>query len=253
MSGRWEPYVSSVLDEIVASKALTESSADKERWYEWTLMKRGILPEKDIDTAIESDLRQVESLIGGSTKGNKDDPEYLNQCRERYVDYFRKLTGVEPAPFTPIGPSEMFIRNSANLEYSCTALYYCPGQNDDLMMCVAEDFEFDDELWTSASHFRVKSTGAYVYNGGDLEEIINSPYRIIRFEFDRSKRSAWLPIVREENKARYEREFKRTMVKLRGLLKSKKIYNWQDIPGDIDPFARIVSHACYHFEQSQKD
>jgi hypothetical protein len=117
-------------------------------------------------------------------------------------------------------------------------------------MCSATDLEFDNNGMFRAIHFRVKSTGEYI---GDDEEIENSPYRIIPFEFDRSKWAERRPIVDAELRQRYKDHVKKLMTELRQLCKNKKCYDFQkDIPGEIDEFAKKVSSACYYYEQSEK-
>lgn len=250
MSGRWEPYVISVFDDIALADVWNK---DRETHNRWELLKLGLLDKWKAKTAgnlaVESDLKQIQVMLGGNTKDYRDDPAYLKELRDLYISYFVELTGKQPIPFTPIGPTEMYQRNSANMEYMSTALYYCPGPDDDLVMCSAIDLEFDENGMWKAEHFRVKSTGEYI---GDDEEVKNSPYRLIRFGFDPNDRAALAPIVRAETQKRYKNHVKNLMTELRRLSKDKKCYSWQDIPGDIDLFAKKVSSVCYYYERAEE-
>lgn len=77
-----------------------------------------------------------------------DDPVFLAGYREIVAKHFKILFGRDPLPHQPVGPHTMMDRNWANVEYSCTALYYVPAPEEDVILCSSDDGE----------HYRDKNT-----------------------------------------------------------------------------------------------
>jgi hypothetical protein len=140
--------------------------------------------------ACESDLKQIGVMTGMGSTDYRDDPGFLEEARGLYCEFFRKLTGQEPAPWRPVGPTEMYRRNEANMEFCSTALYYCPGPDDDHIMCCFLKDDGEKECSFSADHYRDKVTHEIIgYRNSSAEDGDESKkkWRPIRFDYEEAE------------------------------------------------------------------
>ncbi len=161
------------------------------------------------------------------------------------------------------------MRNHACIEFSCTALFYVPSLDEDVVLCIAEN------EW-SGDHYRDKNTHEEIrmyhhdhmgkdMDGNPRKPMDNSKWHVCLFEYDKDKRSEVGAKWYKQKKAEDTRKFKAAMEKLssisvdryhpnrykdiKGLENRKNIdYSEKDVQNQIEK----VIHLYYRIQHDLK-
>lgn len=212
MSGPWRPYPLCIRDTI----ALTNywySIKDTPKIEEYRAQNQQMDAEEDllIHQHGDTDWKRTDYAYQGYLV---NDPGFLADYRELVTKYFKQRLGRNPLSHKPIGPNEMVKRNHENIEYDCTALYYVPAPEEDVILCNSEDCpseHYRDKITHEEIRHAYHDAGWYKNDDGSDQKLDHSKWHAVQFVANREEHKIASEIFRKKREIKDKKAFKEAM------------------------------------------